>query len=120
MLDPWTWSISQNPRCRSSEARISILVGIAAARAGIAAIHTAYPAGFVLESTAESFNGNDGLDEIEAEWRLRRMQVLQRAKKKLRALGVMLRVYNAKKARRALQRVVLKEVTVAHAFAPTQ
>lgn len=41
-----------------------------------------------------------------AEWKLRRHQILQRAKKKLRAVSVMVRVYRAKRMRRSVKRVI--------------
>jgi hypothetical protein len=74
-------------------------------RERMAEIHAAFPDGF--RSIADPHGGPDqSCDAGVAEWELRRYQVLQRAKKKLRAIAVMLRIYRAKKSRRSLKRVV--------------
>ena len=76
-------------------------------RERMAAIHSAHPNGFVPDASVDAPPLRP-LSAGEAEYALRRHQVLQRAKRKLRAVAAMMRLYRAKHARRSLRRALTR------------
>ena len=77
-------------------------------RERMAAVHAAHPDGF--RPTLPSGAAVESIDGDVAEWELRRHQTLQRAKRKLRALARVMRMYEAKKAQAAPELSVLDVV----------
>lgn len=78
-------------------------------RERMAALHASYPGGFVRLPGSVGHTADDFMSAEVAEWKLKRYLILQRAKRKLRAVSVMLRIFRSRHARRSMKRIVNAE-----------